>query len=307
MVAVNPLVIDFARKDDLLKIYPEAPLFSSDQAGWDGVQLQYHRHPPHQLAANYSKQHRIIIHARCVERSYHPPSLPMVEEMIEHRFRTTQFGGGDVTVVPANVLNSCYWSTEYEFITLSFESNTFARHTFDLTNIANVQFIPSFSKPDPLIHSIGLALKSELETSAIGSRLYIDSLTAALMTHLLRHYSSDQKLISRHQSGLSKRQLQQVTDFIHQHLEQDLSLAEIAAIVQISPSYFSTLFKQSTGLAPHQYVIQCRIDHAKQLLKQGEWSITDVALTLGFTHQSHLSRHFKRLVGVTPKAFLKSQ
>ncbi|MCP6757178.1 MAG: AraC family transcriptional regulator [Fischerella sp. CENA71] len=299
MLASDLLVIDFAQKDDVLKLYPEAPLLSSDKAQWDGIQLQYHRHPPHQLSENHSKQHRIIIHDRS-------PSPPMVEEMIEHRFQKRQFGYGDVTVVPADVLNSAYWNTEYEFITLSFEARTFARHTFDLTTATDIELVPSFSKPDQLIYSLGFALKSELESSGVGSRLYIDSLTAALMTHLLRHYSA-QRSISRPQSGLAKRQLQKVIDFIHQNLEQDLALAELAAIVQMSPSYFSTLFKHSTGLAPHQYVIQCRVDRAKQLLRQSNLTIAEIAYSVGFTHQSHLSRHFKRLVGVSPKVFIKSQ
>ncbi|MEG4420159.1 AraC family transcriptional regulator [Microcoleus sp. LAD1_D5] len=300
MVASDILVVDFAQKDNVLKLYPEPPLLSSDRSGWDGIQLQYHRHQPHKLAENYSKQHRIIIHDRS-------PSPPLVEEMIEHRFQTKQFSYGDVTVVPADVLNSAYWNTEYEFITLSFEPSTFVRHTFDLTDVADVEFIPNFSKPDPLIHSIGVALKSELEFSSVGSRLYVDSLTAALMTHLWRHYWAQKPVSQTEINVLPKRRLRQIIDYIHQHLDQDLALSELAAIVQMSPSYFSSLFKQSTGLAPHQYVIQCRIERAKNLLLQGELTIAEVAFNLGFTHQSHLSRHFKRLVGVTPKAFLKSQ
>jgi AraC family transcriptional regulator len=97
-----------------------------------------------------------------------------------------------------------------------------------------------------------------------------------------------------------------VTEYVAQHLDQNLTLATLAAIAHISPSYFSALFKNSTGLAPHQYVIHCRINRAKQLLLQGV-SMAEVASDSGFSHQSHLSRHFKRLVGVTPKEFLKSQ
>lgn len=300
MLASDPLVVDFVQADDVLKLYPEAPLLSSNGAGWDGIQLQHHQHPPHKLSENYSKQHRIIIHARS-------PSPPFVEEMIEHRLQTKQFGDGHVTVVPANVLNSASWDTEYQFITLSFEASTFARHTFDLTDISDIEVIPNFSKPDPLIHSIGFALKSELESSGLGSRLYVDSLTAALMTHLLRHYSAQKPIAQTGSNALPKQKLRQVIDYIHHHLDQDLALAKLAALVQMSPSYFSSLFKQSTGIAPHQYVIQCRVDRAKQLLLHSELSIAEVAYSLGFTHQSHLSRHFKLLVGVTPKAFLRSQ
>ena len=300
MVAPDCLIVDFADQDDVLKLYPQAPMLSSDRASWDGIQLQYHRHPPHELSANYSKQHRIIIHD-CFS------SPPLVEERIEHHFQTKQFSDGDVTVVPADVLNSASWDTEYQFITLSFEANIFARHVFDLTTLTAVEFVPRFSQPDPLIHGIGLALKSELESSGVGIRLYIESLVAALMSHLLRHYSTQKPISQTHHGGLSNRQLQQIASFVDQHLEQDLALAELTAIVQMSPSYFSSLFKQSVGLTPYQYVIQCRIERAKQLLRQGKLSIAEIAYSLGFTHQSHLSRHFKRLVGITPKAFLKSQ
>ena len=86
-----------------------------------------------------------------------------------------------------------------------------------------------------------------------------------------------------------------------------ITLAELAAIAHMSPSYFSRLFKQSTGLSPHQYVIQDRVDRAKQLLLRRELSIAEISYCLGFTHQSHFSHHFKRLVGSSPKVFLASQ
>ncbi len=291
----NTLMVDFAKDDDIFKLYPRTPLLSSQPIGWNGIKLHYHSHPPHQISQNYSKQHRLIIHDRS-------PSSLVIEEMIEHRLHNSQLGNTNITFVPNDVLNSACWNKEYQFITLSFEPSVLARHTFDFVNFADLEFIPCFSKSDPLIHSIGLSLKLELESSRFGNRLYIDSLIAALMTHLMRHYSNQQR--SQIDSNpLSKRKLQQVVDYIHQHLDRYLALAELAALVQISPSYFSILFKQATRITPHQYVIQCRIERAKELLLQNDLAIADVALRLGFSHQSHLSRHFKRLVGVTPKQF----
>jgi len=64
------------------------------------------------------------------------------------------------------------------------------------------------------------------------------------------------------------------------------------------------LFKQSTGLAPHQYLIQCRVNRAKYLLSKGN-AIADVAYKVGFANQAHLNYHLKRLLGVTPKAVLQ--
>lgn len=73
----------------------------------------------------------------------------------------------------------------------------------------------------------------------------------------------------------------------------------------MSPNYFSRLFKETTGITPHQYVIRCRVEEAQDLLRQGKLSIAEIATQVGFVDQSHLNRHFKRLVGVTPKTFLK--
>jgi AraC family transcriptional regulator len=112
-------------------------------------------------------------------------------------------------------------------------------------------------------------------------------------------------------SGLALAQLERVIDYIDTYLvggspkeNRDLSLRELAQLVQLSPHYFSQLFKQSTGFAPHQYILRCRIDRGKQLLRQGGLSIAGVAKIVGFTDQSHFHRHFKRLEGITPKAFV---
>ncbi|NJS10840.1 MAG: helix-turn-helix transcriptional regulator, partial [Microcoleus sp. CSU_2_2] len=73
----------------------------------------------------------------------------------------------------------------------------------------------------------------------------------------------------------------------------------------ISSYHFCRLFKQSTGFSPHQYVIQQRVERAKQLLRQGQMSIGEIAIACGFSHQSHFNRHFKRLTGVTPKTWIE--
>jgi AraC family transcriptional regulator len=103
---------------------------------------------------------------------------------------------------------------------------------------------------------------------------------------------------------LSKHKLRAVIEYIHEHLDADLSLDHLAAVAHVSPYHFARLFKNSTGLPPHQYVIACRIERAKELLRQRDrLPIAEVATEVGFAHQSHFTRHFKRLVGVTPRRF----
>ena len=102
---------------------------------------------------------------------------------------------------------------------------------------------------------------------------------------------------------LPNYKLQRVIDYINAYLDRDLSLKELSSLVQMSPHYFSQLFKGSTGTTPHQYVIHCRLERAKKLIGQNKLSLAETATQVGFADRSHLYRHFKKLVSVTPKAF----
>ncbi|GAB4382401.1 MAG: hypothetical protein Kow00121_42550 [Elainellaceae cyanobacterium] len=101
--------------------------------------------------------------------------------------------------------------------------------------------------------------------------------------------------------GLTRTQLQQVLDYIHTHLDRDLSLTELAEVINVSPTYFASLFKQAIDISPHQYVIQQRVERAKLMLSKTDLAIADIALQVGFSSQSHLTQQFKRITGMTPK------
>ncbi|BAT53139.1 AraC family transcriptional regulator [Nostoc sp. NIES-3756] len=102
---------------------------------------------------------------------------------------------------------------------------------------------------------------------------------------------------------VSAHRFQQILSYIHSHLDQPIQLTELARIYGISPYYFCRLFKQSMGIAPYQYVLQQRMEKAKELLQQGQYAIADIALMVGCADQSHLTKHFKKYTGVTPKYF----
>ncbi|GAQ00055.1 transcriptional regulator, AraC family [Leptolyngbya sp. NIES-2104] len=80
-----------------------------------------------------------------------------------------------------------------------------------------------------------------------------------------------------------------------------MSLVELAEVINSSPTYFASLFKQAMEISPHQYVIQQRVERAKTMLSKTNLAIADIALQVGFSSQSHLTQHFKRFTGKTPK------
>jgi len=294
------LVVDFVKEKEegYKRIFSRSPLLSSVSTQWDGILVAYDYLEPGQIPEISVKQHGIGIFVEM-------PKPVQAERLIDGQFRREQVLQGDVVIVPANTWHRTTWNRAGGAIVVGLEPKEFARTIDEIIERDRIELIPHFATPDPLVHQIGLALKRALENSGNGSRLYAETMTTALMVHLLQYYSAQQLTIPTYIGGLSKLKLQQVVDYIHAHLDRDLSLKELATVVQMSAHYFSQLFKQSTGITPHQYVIHCRIERAKELLMQRKLTISDVAKVVGFVDQSHFHRHFKRLVGITPKTFIQ--
>ena len=106
-----------------------------------------------------------------------------------------------------------------------------------------------------------------------------------------------------YEGKMSEDKLQRAIDYIHGHLDQDLSLAKLASVAQMSPYYFARLFKQFIGAPPHQYLTKRRIEKAKQLLANKDLSILEVTQQIGLQSQSHFTNLFRRTVGKTPSAY----
>jgi AraC family transcriptional regulator len=100
--------------------------------------------------------------------------------------------------------------------------------------------------------------------------------------------------------------LERVLSYIQTHLDQDISLTELAELIGMSSHYFACLFKQSIGLSPHQYLIDCRIKRAKQLLVRQELPIVEICQQVGYQSQSYFTKIFRKHTGITPKKFRDS-
>lgn len=167
----------------------------------------------------------------------------------------------------------------------------------------SLDLVPTFHAHDAKLLQMSQWLLDEVQTQNSSGRLYLDSLVNLLTVHLLRNYTSSFQVPQAPQR-LTPQQIRQAIDYLHAHLAQDISLDWLAQSVNLSPSHLRRLFKQVTGLAPHQYLLQLRVNRAKELLLTGSFSVGEVAAEVGFADQSHLHRHFKRVFGVTPKAVM---
>ena len=163
---------------------------------------------------------------------------------------------------------------------------------------------PRFAVFDPLLEQLALSITTALRDRISNDNLYIDSIAQMMAVHLARNHSSRSRLGHAGLTPtLSGWKMSRVLDYIEERLDGDLSIKKMAEEAEISPVYFARAFKAAMGQSPHQYVVTRRIERAKELLCNTEMAVVDVAFSVGFSSQSHLSYWFVRHVGVSPAAY----
>jgi AraC family transcriptional regulator len=271
---------------------------TSGALGWSGVRAEHLTAPPdtevdlpptthHWLSLSHGLATAFSLQFAGQEQTQPPPP-------------------GSITLIPAGAASRWRWRGASESTHILIEPQLLARVAAEALDLSpdRVTVPPVADLSDPQLQAVMLALDAELRTGGAGGRLLAESLGNVLAVHLLRRFSASGTTDSYPGGTLSRHKLRVVIDYIHEHLDAELSLDHLAAVVRMSPYHFARLFKSSTGLPPHQYVIAQRVERAKGLLRDAErFPLADIAVEVGFSSQSHFTRHFKRLVGVTPRHF----
>lgn len=112
-------------------------------------------------------------------------------------------------------------------------------------------------------------------------------------------------LPSKASAGMPSLRLDRVMAFVDANIALDLGVSRLAAVAGMSPYYFCRSFKQSTGITPHRYVLQRRMEQAKRLLEQKPAHLLEIARRTGFSDQSQFTRVFHKIVGMTPSKYRK--
>jgi AraC family transcriptional regulator len=298
MLKTKPVTNNLVSPIELNQRLNKSLVLSSRQMGWKGILIEQYQNSP--------TPGEVEIPAL----SDHWLNLPLgdpvhLTQKRDDRLHESIVQKGDSIFVPAG--QPSYWrcrgSDTHQLalhIHLKPESIAQVIKTSELDR-DRTNLVTCFSKQDLHLQHIAMLLLAELKSGGMMGQLYVESLTQVLVIHLLRHYSTFTQTITPENRSLTHAQLQQAIDYIHTHLDRDLSLVQIAGVINISPTYFASLFKRATGIPPHQYVINQRVERAKLLLTTTNLAIADIALQVGFSSQSHLTQQFKRLTRMTPK------
>jgi AraC-like DNA-binding protein len=188
-------------------------------------------------------------------------------------------------------------SGEWSFRIFFFEEEMFRERSTDVTRTP-LRFTKPFVEDRHLSESL-LRLHRKLE--AEGTALELESSLLEIFSELARKHVYVPASIQ--QTGMEKSRIKRVRDYLHANYEREVTLDDLAGLVRSSPYHLLRTFRESVGLTPHAYLIQIRVEEGKRLLRAGN-PISDVSFSAGFTDQSHFTRHFKRIMGVTPGQYL---
>lgn len=268
-------------------------LLSSDRAGWEKLSLIYELEPAGEMPETFTNAHSVIICLGDFQGSF----------LLDGQWHQEQYSQGDIAIIAAGELfPRVKVDREVPLLELFLAPDTLVNNIGEII-APKVKLQSHFRLRDPLIQQMAIALKTELELAGEDSKLYADSMATALGAHLLQRYTHKHSVIREYRGGLAPHQLRIVIEFIQTYLDQDLSLNKLASLIEISPHYFASLFKQSVGLPPHKYITQCRLEKAKTLLRDRDLAIAFICQEVGFKNQSHFTRVFRQYFQITPKAY----
>ena len=165
-----------------------------------------------------------------------------------------------------------------------------------------IELVPRMGERDPVIETLGRMLHEMLRDRQ-GS--YFAAAAARLLAARLLKEHSSERMRPAPRQGLTPEQLARVHDRIEEEMDSPLTLCDMAATLGLSPVHFARMFKRTTGMPPHRYLIERRVDRARRLL-HGDQTLADIAYSCGFSHQEHMTRMFGRAIGSTPLAYRRA-
>jgi AraC family transcriptional regulator len=288
----NPLIVDYNRSQDRLQILPQRPLLASDRSTWHHLKLETYQLQAHSVPEHSPKQTAIVINHRSVN----------VRRRLGDTFKNEYVRDGDIIVCPTSVPHCAQWEEPVHFTLLLLEPEFILQSASKFKHPERIEILPQFARPDPVVGQIGLALLSQLATQSV-ERMYVDTAATFLAAHLLTHYSVGKSHLQNGSHTLSGKDLGRVLEYIDGNLCQNLGLTELANLLGLSERYFCEVFKQSTGVTPYQYLIECRISKAAQLLISTKLEIAEIARRTGFPNPTNFCRTFRQQRSVTPKQY----
>lgn len=270
-------------------------IYSSAQLGWEGIVIEHHLAQPGEKPLMATRRHFVEL----------PIGLSYGERPDRRgRFLPYSKQPGAMSIYAEGILPHLYPSTETELIVCALDPGFVAKVAEELEVTAPAALREKIGFRDEGTAGLIRLLDEESRRGGQLGRLYSEHLVHALTQRLLLRDSGTEERLQT--SALPRKQLQRVVDKMQAGLSMNIDLHSLAKESGYSRSHFLRMFREATGITPHQYLLRLRLKQAQRMLKEGSSKLVDIALACGFSSHSHMSRMFRQAIGITPIEYRRS-
>jgi AraC family transcriptional regulator len=295
--AAEHVLVDKTTRRRFSPASSDSLLLTSAPLGWSGIVVEQHRLPPAEMP-----EHSATGHAISVNVGTKPTSFAWSRGRGGWDDRPTN--PGHCRILTYGESNPSRWLQTYNDVMLIIDPLFVADVVGDGLAADRIEFINRHSIVDSVIADFATTFRAELAADAPNGVMYAESLTVALVLHLLANYGVAKPKVPSPRGKLNAFQLRAVLECIESQLDEDVSLLTLARQAHISPFHFARLFRATVGVSPHQFVLRLRLERAARFMKAGKMPLAQIAVECGFHDQPHFTRAFQRVFRITPAMYL---
>jgi len=280
---------------ELVSFLPSRPLLSSGE-GWRNLVIQRYRHPPSGIFSPPLRDHLLVVNLS--------GAVLIEEERARGRFERRWADSGQMSLTPAGQALARVLKGRPDVLLVHLPPHV-VREVADGIDLgaAEAELVPRLAVPDQVVDRLGRLILDEASGEALGQGLMVETLTRALVIHLLRSHSTVATRLPDAPIGMAGGKLRRVIEYMQTHIDESLSLAQLASLSGLSPSHFTRSFRAAMGKPPHSYLVDLRIERARDLLEHTELPVIEVGMQCGFEQPSHFATTFREVVGLAPRAW----
>ncbi len=272
---------------------PGEVLSSSDNLGWKGVGHRSYRYAALDVPIP-PLDHFMVVR-------YAAGQTPM-DRCFDQRWSRADCRPGDASLLTMSEASHWHWTQQIDVSHVYLSNSLMSRVAGEVMDrpVAEVRLHDVLCARDPTLLAITDAITQEAVQPEMGGPLYAETLGTQLAVHLLRKYA---QVTFRHDlpgGRLSPAQMRRVLDLIDSRLHEALTLEDMAEAAGLGVCTFHRRFRETQGRAPHAFVIDRRVERARQLLTAGDLAVKEVAASCGFSDQAHMTRVLRARLGTTP-------
>ncbi len=222
------------------------------------------------------------------------------------RTRKRFVGAHQFCLIPPKLPHACEWKSEADVVAIYIEERLLKEHVNGSFRTVIVDDFQVLARVDTFLWSIGGMFHALCRTAAIQPASFIEGIGTALASRTLEQHFHGNPSGSNGLPQLPGATLRRMVEYIHAHMHDAITVAELAGDAALSVDHFARLVKNTTGCSPLQFLLKCRVEKALELLRTGEFRVAEAACEVGFYDQSHLDRHCRKFFGFPPKAAIKA-